>query len=95
MLSHSSLDRYERRLLLLRWLFLLLEVRSDFCCAEETGLVGFSIVAGWIWKYPIAEKSLEIMAKTYGEKPIIFAFEENGEQYMIGSEVTIIVEHFC
>ena len=28
------------------------------------------------------------MAKTYGEKPIIFAFEENGEQYMIGSEVT-------
>jgi len=27
------------------------------------------------------------MAKTYGEKPIIFAFEENGEQYMIGSEV--------
>ena len=27
------------------------------------------------------------MAKTYGEKPIIFSFEENGEQYMIGSEV--------
>ena len=25
---------------------------------------------------------------TNGEKPIIFAFEENGEQYMIGSEVT-------
>ncbi len=35
------------------------------------------------------------MAKTYGEKPIIFAFEENGEQYMIGSEVTITVEDFC
>ena len=31
------------------------------------------------------------MAKTYGEKPIIFAFEENGEQYMIGSEV---IDHF-
>ena len=35
------------------------------------------------------------MAKTYGEKPIIFAFEENGEQYMIGSEVTVTVEYFC
>ena len=35
------------------------------------------------------------MAKTYGEKPIIFAFEENGEQYMIGSEVTsLILEKF-
>ena len=33
------------------------------------------------------------MAKTYGEKPIIFAFEENGEQYMIGSEVSF-EEHF-
>ena len=32
------------------------------------------------------------MAKTYGEKPIIFAFEENGEQYMIGSEVTNMTE---
>lgn len=40
-------------------------------------------------------EKLDIMAKTYGEKPIIFAFEENGEQYMIGSEVTITVEHFC
>ena len=30
------------------------------------------------------------MSKTYGEKPIIFAFEENGEQYMIGSEVSKI-----
>jgi len=27
------------------------------------------------------------MSKTYGEKPLIFAFEDNGEQYMIGSEV--------
>ena len=27
------------------------------------------------------------MSKTYGEKPIIFSFEEGGEQYMIGSEV--------
>merc|ERR1711936_1225742 len=27
------------------------------------------------------------LGKTYGEKPIIFSFEENGEQYMIGSEV--------
>ena len=25
--------------------------------------------------------------RTYGKKPIIFSFEENGEQYMIGSEV--------
>ena len=30
------------------------------------------------------------MTKTYGEKPLIFAFEENGEQYMIGSEVKAI-----
>ena len=29
------------------------------------------------------------MSKTYGEKPLIFSFEENGEQYMIGSEVCI------
>lgn len=27
------------------------------------------------------------MGKTYGEKPIVFKFEENGEEYMIGSEV--------
>ena len=27
------------------------------------------------------------MSKTYGEKPIIFSFEEGGEEYMIGSEV--------
>jgi SWI/SNF-related matrix-associated actin-dependent regulator of chromatin subfamily B protein 1 len=27
------------------------------------------------------------MGKTYGEKPIVFRFEENGEEYMIGSEV--------
>ena len=25
--------------------------------------------------------------KTYGEKPVVFRFEENGEEYMIGSEV--------
>ena len=25
--------------------------------------------------------------KTFGEKPIIFALEEKGEQFMIGSEV--------
>ena len=31
------------------------------------------------------------MAKTYGEKPIIFSFEENGEQYMIGSEVSLVL----
>ena len=29
-----------------------------------------------------------IMAKTYGEKPIIFSFEEGGDEYMIGSEVS-------
>ena len=34
------------------------------------------------------------MAKTYGEKPIIFAFEENGEQYMIGSEVISLYRTF-
>ena len=28
-----------------------------------------------------------IMTKFNGEKPITFAFEENGEQYMIGSQV--------
>ena len=28
------------------------------------------------------------LSETYGEKPIIFSFEENGEQYMIGSEVS-------
>ena len=28
------------------------------------------------------------MVKTYGEKPIIFSLEENGEQYMIGGEVS-------
>ena len=28
------------------------------------------------------------MAKTYGKKPITFSFEENGEQFMIGSEVS-------
>jgi len=27
------------------------------------------------------------MSKTYGDKPLIFAFEEGGDQYMIGSEV--------
>jgi len=27
------------------------------------------------------------MGKTYGEKPIVFRFEPNGEEYMIGSEV--------
>ena len=32
--------------------------------------------------------SVTEMAKTYGEKPIIFSFEENGEEYMIGSEVS-------
>ena len=26
--------------------------------------------------------------KTYGEKPLSFSFEENGEMYMIGSEVS-------
>ena len=40
-------------------------------------------------KYSLIHKKnkLGIIVKTYGEKPIIFAFEENGEQYMIGSEV--------
>ena len=35
------------------------------------------------------------MAKTYGEKPIIFSFEENGEQYMIGSEVHSCLHDSC
>ena len=30
------------------------------------------------------------MTKTYGDKPLVFAFEPNGEQYMIGSEVAPI-----
>ena len=37
--------------------------------------------------FPIIYFSVSEMAKTYGEKPIIFSFEENGEEYMIGSEV--------
>ena len=31
------------------------------------------------------------MTKTYGDKPLVFAFDGDGEQYMIGSEVNI----FC
>ena len=31
-----------------------------------------------------------IMTKFNGEKPITFAFEENGEQYMIGIQVKIL-----
>ena len=27
--------------------------------------------------------------KTYGEKPIVFKFSEDGEEYMIGSEVSL------
>ena len=27
------------------------------------------------------------MSKTYGDKPLVFAFDGDGEQYMIGSEV--------
>jgi hypothetical protein len=27
------------------------------------------------------------MAKTYGDKPLVFSFKEGGEEYMIGSEV--------
>ena len=26
------------------------------------------------------------MGRTYGEKPIVFKFSEDGEEYMIGSE---------
>jgi hypothetical protein len=40
------------------------------------------------------------MGKTYGEKPIMFRFEENGEEFMIGSEVkkyrtTLFTSFFC
>ena len=28
-----------------------------------------------------------MMSKTYGDKPLVFAFDGDGEQYMIGSEV--------
>ena len=35
-----------------------------------------------------------ILTKFNGEKPITFAFEENGEQYMIGSQVKLLTEHF-
>jgi len=27
------------------------------------------------------------MVKTYGEKPLVFRFDDDGEEYMIGSEV--------
>ena len=30
-----------------------------------------------------------MMTETYGDKPLVFAFEGDGEQYMIGSEVNI------
>ena len=30
-----------------------------------------------------------MMTKTYGDKPLVFAFDGDGEQYMIGSEVNI------
>merc|ERR1712029_1293469 len=43
---------------------------------------------GQLKQYFFSELSKNIiMAKTYGEKPIIFSFEEGGEEYMIGSEV--------
>ena len=35
-----------------------------------------------------------IMTKFNGEKPITFAFEENGEQYMIRDQVKSLTEHF-
>ena len=31
--------------------------------------------------------SVLMMTKTYGDKPLVFAFDGDGEQYMIGSEV--------
>ena len=30
-----------------------------------------------------------MMTETYGDKPLVFAFDGDGEQYMIGSEVNI------
>ena len=36
----------------------------------------------------------KIKGKTFGEKPIIFALEENGEQFMIGSEVGVYLRLF-
>merc|ERR1712223_1456953 len=32
-------------------------------------------------------KSFQMMSKTYGDKPLVFAFDGDGEEYMIGSEV--------
>ena len=35
-----------------------------------------------------------MMTKTYGDKPLVFAFDGDGEQYMIGSEVNILRPNF-
>ena len=31
-----------------------------------------------------------MMSKTYGDKPLVFAFDGDGEEYMIGSEVHFV-----
>ena len=35
------------------------------------------------------------MSKTYGDKPLVFAFDGDGEEYMIGSEVHSCLQDFC
>lgn len=37
---------------------------------------------------------VQMMTKTYGDKPLVFAFDGDGEQYMIGSEVNILRPNF-
>ena len=35
------------------------------------------------------------MSKTYGDKPLVFAFDGDGEEYMIGSEVHSCLHDSC
>ena len=35
------------------------------------------------------------MSKTYGDKPLVFAFDGDGEEYMIGSEVNSCLHDSC
>ena len=36
-----------------------------------------------------------MMSKTYGDKPLVFAFDGDGEEYMIGSEVHSCLHDSC
>ena len=43
---------------------------------------------------PQKNYGIKFNVKLNGEKPIKFAFKENGEQYMIGSQVTLFSGYF-